>query len=59
VSGYLKRFAFLEREGKTMWTCVHCKTGIVRALPATCPECEKHLTEEVIRAEWKGKESKK
>jgi len=71
VSGYLGRFAFLERErikeqNKTgKWTCVHCGTGIVNRLPAHCPECDRYLSEPVIerhshmpeKKEFKGRES--
>jgi|1_EtaG_2_1085319.scaffolds.fasta_scaffold10111_1 hypothetical protein len=27
-----------------MYTCMHCLTGIVRTLPAHCPECERLLS---------------
>ena len=66
MSGYLRKFAYEEtkRRNVTMWTCAHCKTGIVRSLPARCPECDKYLTEAVVTEtqsieEWKGKESRK
>jgi len=29
------------------YTCAHCRTGTVRELPATCPECERLLNTEV------------
>jgi len=29
------------------YTCIHCKTGTVRQLPAVCPECERLLNTEV------------
>jgi len=31
------------------YVCAHCLTGIVVRLPATCPECNKYLSEEVKR----------
>lgn len=30
-----------------MYTCYHCRTGIIRELPAICPECERLLNKEV------------
>ncbi len=34
---------------KYKYTCWHCGTGMVRELPARCPECNRMLTEPVKR----------
>jgi len=39
----------LTKEKKEKYLCAHCKTGVVYRLPANCPECNKHLNEEVVR----------
>jgi len=37
------------------YICAHCRTGMVVRLPATCPECNRYLNEEV-RTNKKKKE---
>ena len=38
-----------EKPRKYAYTCVHCRTGMVNRLPARCPECDRWLSEEIIR----------
>ena len=38
-----------EKTREARWLCVHCKSGVVYKLPARCPECEKLLSEEIVR----------
>jgi hypothetical protein len=37
------------------FTCYHCRTGIVRKLPARCPECDRLLTEPIVQKRDKKK----
>ena len=38
-----------EKAREARWLCTHCRTGVVYRLPARCPECEKLLSEEIVR----------